>query len=223
MLKNTRPQSRSRKPGLGRIAMENKSFSFLQQMSIGTGAPVVDGMPDIKVGFYSFGSAESKVIPGRRCWSWKINGRVIKMSIKIEVNREPKTQYQKEHPIELVIGDRQRIGISRDEAILIKDELSRIVNTRERCSECGSEPCFCNDVVYDGWTRRELKNAFDKVCDPGDWKAPIHARVMRKDIDVTLAAIAFFTGTSGGVTDVAGRPDVYIESDGYRNGPAGDH
>jgi hypothetical protein len=69
-----------------------------------------------------------------------------------------------------------------------------------------------------------LKDAFDKVCDPKDWKAPIYKRIMRRDLDVTLAAIAFFTATSAEVVmDIPGRPDVLIESEGYRNGPAGDH
>jgi hypothetical protein len=138
----------------------------------------------------------------------------------VKVKRSPDCMHES-CAIDFTIGP-LHFYLSEKEALDLRDQITA-VSERQRCKECGSEPCFCNDRVYDGWTRKQLKDAFDKVCDPKDWKAPIYARVMRKNIDVTLAAIAFFTGTSGGVRDIAGRPDVYIESEGYRKGPAGDH
>ncbi len=78
-------------------------------------------------------------------------------------------------------------------------------------------------VFNGGYTRKELEKAFDKVADPKDWKGPIYKRVMRKDLHITVAAIQFFTATDVDVTDIPGRPDVTIESIGYRAGPAGDH
>lgn len=73
----------------------------------------------------------------------------------------------------------------------------------------------------------ELKNAFDRVCNPRDWKAPINALVLGTDLEITRAAIEHFTGTIP-LHHFAGLDDdcasVYqITSPGYRAGPAGDH
>jgi len=78
-------------------------------------------------------------------------------------------------------------------------------------------------TMFEGYTRKELKTAFDRVAHVDDWKKPIYKRVMKKDLDVTLSAIRYYTATLPIVTSVPGRPDVYVESEGYREGPVGDH
>lgn len=73
------------------------------------------------------------------------------------------------------------------------------------------------------YTTAELKDAFDKVADPNDWKAGIYKRVWLKKLDVTVAAIKFFTGTDPKVERFNGRDDATVTSEGYRAGPCGDH
>lgn len=74
------------------------------------------------------------------------------------------------------------------------------------------------------YTYEQLEKAFDKVADPGDWKAPIYKRIMRSEVAITFAAVEFFTATMLIVTqDIPGRPDVTVQAMGYRAGPAGDH
>ncbi len=75
--------------------------------------------------------------------------------------------------------------------------------------------------VHDGFTKAELEKAFDRLH-LEDWRGPIFKRVPRNRLQVTLAAIEFFTATSARITtDLSSRDDVTIESEGYRNGPAG--
>lgn len=78
--------------------------------------------------------------------------------------------------------------------------------------------------VYGGWTREELEAAFNAVQNPTHWKDPIHAWVANAEVEVTLDAIGFYTGTAGLITRIADdRRSKFIEADGYRAGPAGDH
>lgn len=72
-----------------------------------------------------------------------------------------------------------------------------------------------------------LQAAFNQVCDPADWKAPIAANVLDSQMDITIAAIVHFTATSPRFVQ-AGRNDkgeaiFHVTSLGYRAGPAGDH
>lgn len=91
------------------------------------------------------------------------------------------------------------------------------------------------DIVV-GFTHEELKEAFDKVADPKDWKKPI-SRVVNADenIPLIMLAIEFFTATKAEIagffsaasrsTGPFGKPTtkdgIYIKAVGYRNGPAG--
>lgn len=75
--------------------------------------------------------------------------------------------------------------------------------------------------VYKGYTAAELKSAFDRVCDPADWKRPILARVTLTDEDLIVRSIEFFTGTDPTVTRAPSRFEVDVRSEGYRLGPAG--
>jgi hypothetical protein len=77
------------------------------------------------------------------------------------------------------------------------------------------------------WTQKKLEEAFDRVKDPADWKAPIAANVLDSQMDITIAAIVHFTATSPRFVQ-AGRNDkgeaiFHVTSLGYRAGPAGDH
>lgn len=72
-----------------------------------------------------------------------------------------------------------------------------------------------------------LRAAFDAICNPDDWKAPIVAKV-RDDtmlLGLYLESIRFMTATEPdiyitGDTD-DGHKYLTIVSEGYRNGPAG--
>lgn len=76
---------------------------------------------------------------------------------------------------------------------------------------------------YKGYTVADLRTVFDRLCDPTDWKAPITARVAGEAVLVTVAAIEFFTATSPRVALDTQRMTYVISSEGYRQGPAGDH
>ncbi len=70
------------------------------------------------------------------------------------------------------------------------------------------------------YTRKQLDEAFTKVCNPNDWRAPIRAIIPRSILNVTTEAIMYFTGTEVNIKPVdKNRVEVY--SVGYRNGPCG--
>lgn len=77
--------------------------------------------------------------------------------------------------------------------------------------------------AYKGHTEDALAQAFDKVHNPTDWKAPIFAKVKAEELSVTIAAIEYYTSTT-----VRTHKDPFselwiVDSIGYRRGPAGDH
>lgn len=81
-----------------------------------------------------------------------------------------------------------------------------------------------------GYRESELIEAFNRVKNKEDWKAPIRA-VLGPTTEAELAlieyAIQFYTATTARVThkvDANGTVTAtLIEADGYRAGPAGDH
>lgn len=75
------------------------------------------------------------------------------------------------------------------------------------------------------YTQDQLSQAFDTMCDPADWKAPICAWVYGESVNLAVAAIQHFTATTPTVSaSPIGAPIRYlVESIGYRAGPAGDH
>jgi len=79
-----------------------------------------------------------------------------------------------------------------------------------------------NEIVHCGFTREELKAAFDKVADKADWRGPICAVIPAKDWPVTHAAIGFFCATDSNreVVDDHGEW-LKVTAVGYRMGPAG--
>lgn len=79
------------------------------------------------------------------------------------------------------------------------------------------------DELYDGYTMDELREAFDAVCDPTDWKGPIAATLPGEAVGLVVAAIKFFTATNPNVGRGVGPMRYVVTSEGYRAGPAGDH
>ena len=76
------------------------------------------------------------------------------------------------------------------------------------------------EEVFRGFTLKELHDAFDKVKDPKDWKNPIRHTIDLSEINVTAAAIEFFTATDSTCQSSKDRK-VVIEAPGYYIGPAG--
>jgi len=81
------------------------------------------------------------------------------------------------------------------------------------------------------FTTTELQEAFAKVANKADWKAPIFAVVPADELLKAVAAIDFMTGTTATVKANEGKflPEgagvnygsFVVESIGYRAGPAG--
>lgn len=69
-------------------------------------------------------------------------------------------------------------------------------------------------VVYGGWTRGQLSEAFDLVKPAGNWKMPIDA-IVKDDVDLQLLndAVAFFTG--GLISTDRTSKGVRVRSEGY--------
>lgn len=77
--------------------------------------------------------------------------------------------------------------------------------------------------VYKGFTLEALREAFDHVCDPDDWKAPIDIWLPGDLVPVAVCAIEFYTATSPVITLDTDRMHYRLTAPGYRRGPAGDH
>lgn len=78
------------------------------------------------------------------------------------------------------------------------------------------------------YTEAELSEAFDKVADPNDWKAPIDTTVTFADMRegaAIKAAVVFYTGTEATLKLLASHGEgytVHVGAVGYRMGPCGD-
>jgi hypothetical protein len=75
------------------------------------------------------------------------------------------------------------------------------------------------------YTQEQMEEAFSHVHSLRDWKAPIKATVIGRELGVTIAAIQHFTATTPTVTKVTeqGVTLYLVEAKGYRAGPAGCH
>ena len=74
--------------------------------------------------------------------------------------------------------------------------------------------------IYKGFTESELKEAFDSVSNPKDWRAAINAIILRERLEVVVAAIEFYTAAPIEVKKI-NKTHVQVISVGYRLGPAG--
>ena len=72
-----------------------------------------------------------------------------------------------------------------------------------------------------GFTRGQLSEVFDRVCDPNDWRGPIGVWCMGEEVLVVVEAIEFFTATKPQVDLNVDTMRYRITSEGYRMGPAG--
>lgn len=77
--------------------------------------------------------------------------------------------------------------------------------------------------VYKNFTEAELKQAFDRVSNPDDWKAEILATCPGELVMLVTAAIEFYTATTPKVELNTRTMEYIVSSEGYRAGPAGDH
>lgn len=76
--------------------------------------------------------------------------------------------------------------------------------------------------TYNNFTQEQLQEAFNRVRNPKDWKAPIDAVVRCQDLELIGAAVQYFTATT--ITILERKAWLCrIAADGYRAGPAGDH
>lgn len=69
-----------------------------------------------------------------------------------------------------------------------------------------------------------LRSAFDQICDPTDWKKPVHAMVPWESASVYMDAVRYMTATTCECERVQRDGVTYalLKSVGYRAGPAGD-
>lgn len=73
------------------------------------------------------------------------------------------------------------------------------------------------------FTRSDLSEALDYVLvNPEDWKGPIDQVIPKGALRITEVACEFFTATTLTVFDIDA-DHVRVTSEGYRDGPAGDH
>lgn len=96
----------------------------------------------------------------------------------------------------------------------------------ERLSSMGFDTrCICDDEAHRGFTRHELHEAFGRVSDPQDWKAPINTLIAPEDREIVSAAIEFFTATTPTFAPFRNSTtgQLHCSARGYRLGPAGDH
>jgi hypothetical protein len=93
------------------------------------------------------------------------------------------------------------------------DEISEVWHpvVQDECKKMKEES---EEKFFLGYSRRQLKEAFDKVCDVDNWKKPINKRVSVDDLSVVCTAVAFFVGDFPKVI-YCGSGQYRIESPGY--------
>ena len=78
--------------------------------------------------------------------------------------------------------------------------------------------------LLDGYTEQQLSDAFDRVANRDDWKAPIDCITVADEVvgreDLIRKAVVFYTATEPAIV-VCGSGYAHIQADGYRAGPAG--
>jgi hypothetical protein len=74
-----------------------------------------------------------------------------------------------------------------------------------------------------GYRFEQLAQAFDRVRNARDWKAPIQSVIPAGDRDVVEKAVLWFTDQNPAFEPAPGEPDrLLITAPGYRGGLAGD-
>lgn len=81
----------------------------------------------------------------------------------------------------------------------------------------------CTPERLTGYRREQLAAAFERVRNPGDWKAPIRAVIPASERSVVEKAVLWFTATVPLFAAAAGSTEhLLVRSPGYRLGPAGE-
>ena len=88
-----------------------------------------------------------------------------------------------------------------------------------RILETDEETLLASDYkLIGGFTLRELKEAFDRVADPEDWRAPIDRVVAEVELEVTKSAIIFYTAKTPMVEEWTGGRTFTAASGGMGTG-----
>lgn len=120
-------------------------------------------------------------------------------------------------------GDRSQLLDYRDPRLTLLGHVHTADQQWQRDHEARAAQEMSTTGVYKGFTHDALHEAFDRLCDPADWKAPISAWVPGELVLVACAAIEFFTATTPTVALNTRTMQYLVTSIGYRQGPAGDH
>jgi hypothetical protein len=73
-----------------------------------------------------------------------------------------------------------------------------------------------DEVVYAGYTRRELDTAFKAIQDPTNWKLELRGEILEDDYDRTNAAAIFYAGSPLRGVRVPDKPGmVSVYGSGY--------
>jgi hypothetical protein len=78
-----------------------------------------------------------------------------------------------------------------------------------------------SEQTFRGFTLEGLQDAWSLIHDPNDWRGPISVWVPGEAIEITVAAIQYYTATNPTVQLNMERMRYLVTSDGYRMGPAG--
>jgi len=65
------------------------------------------------------------------------------------------------------------------------------------------------------YSRAELTEAFNKVCNKDNWKLPIRAEIETNDQDRVHQAVIFFTGDVPNFKPVGNTTKLKVVADGY--------
>jgi hypothetical protein len=100
--------------------------------------------------------------------------------------------------------------------------------TATRCGGCGEDVTsgarYCQTcetvTVHAGFTRAELKDAFDRVCDLTNWKNPINrvliGTLSKRDRAAIECAVVFYAGCNASFAFTPGaRPSTRVTAVGY--------
>lgn len=82
---------------------------------------------------------------------------------------------------------------------------------------------FEKTATHKGYTVADLRELFDELADPNDWRGPIAATMPGEAVNAAVAAIEYFTATNPTVSLDQRTMRYVVTSEGYRAGPAGDH
>jgi hypothetical protein len=86
-----------------------------------------------------------------------------------------------------------------------------------------SQAVFEMNNTHRGYKISDLHALFNTIRDPADWRAPIRATMRGEAVMAATAAIEFYTATTAKVSVDTETMTYTVVSEGYRNGPAGDH